>query len=61
MLVDNVCKLFFVDTFIAAVAGCKLSEFMMAKHTWSQEQYDEYLNVYRVHFYNIHTKIENLV
>lgn len=47
IIIENVVAIFRFDCFICAMNGTNLKEFMMKKHKWSEEQFKEFMSVYR--------------
>lgn len=43
---DNVASIFRFDTFMCSIDGKLLREYMMAKHGWSERDFNEYLHIY---------------
>jgi hypothetical protein len=53
VIVENVVKIFAFDTFVCAINGIDLKEYMKQKHKFSDEQFLEYLSVYRANLSKI--------
>jgi hypothetical protein len=43
---ENIAAIFSFDCYICSSQLIDLKEFMMNKHNWSEEQFNEYKNVY---------------
>ena len=47
MKTENIIKIFQFDCFVCAMNGTVLKNYMKNKHKWTEEQFNEYLNIYR--------------
>lgn len=46
VIIKNVVSVFQFDTFIASMSGEKLEDYMMKKHGWTKEFFDEMKQLY---------------
>lgn len=49
-LIENIIKVFMFDTFICSINNLCLSNYMKNKHKWNKEQFEEYLELYKLSF-----------
>lgn len=45
-IIENIHKIFILDTLICSINGFELSSFQMNKHNWTYLQWKEYKNLY---------------